>query len=212
MAGNSDGEGRYHARKAPRQSRSKTTVESIKQAALELAARGGFAGLTTAAIAERAGVSKGSLYQYFPSREAIFLALYDDSSAKMAGAMKEMFSRIRDQPPERGIKQAIRLHLALVRAHHLVQVELMSELPELSAGAAAISYEERAAGVSRLYIQHKYPELNAREVERRNFFVQEIVRGCIYSYVRVQPEALTDNSFVDELARIVSNFTMTGAR
>src|SRR5437867_8807489 len=57
--------------RSPRQERSRQTVEAIRQAAFQILARDGVRGLTTRAIAERAGVGVSSLYQYFPNREAI---------------------------------------------------------------------------------------------------------------------------------------------
>lgn len=62
-------------RKEPSQQRSKTTVAAVLDAAALLLAQGGLAALNTNAIAQRAGVSIGSLYQYFPSKEAILAAL-----------------------------------------------------------------------------------------------------------------------------------------
>ncbi len=62
-------------RKAPRQRRSQHTVASILEAAAQVLETQGLAGFTTNAVAERAGVSIGSLYQYFPSKDALTLAL-----------------------------------------------------------------------------------------------------------------------------------------
>ncbi len=62
-------------RKNPRQSRSRATVEAIVEAAARILETDGFAGLSTNAVAERAGVSIGSLYQYFPRKEALIGAL-----------------------------------------------------------------------------------------------------------------------------------------
>ncbi|MEI9982422.1 MAG: TetR/AcrR family transcriptional regulator [Aliidongia sp.] len=62
-------------RKLPRQTRSAETVGVILEAAARILERDGFAGFTTNAVAERAGVSIGSLYQYFPGKEALTGAL-----------------------------------------------------------------------------------------------------------------------------------------
>lgn len=58
-------------RKSPTQRRSVDTVETIMEAAVRILRRDGYAGLTTRRVAEVAGVSVGSLYQYFPNRQAI---------------------------------------------------------------------------------------------------------------------------------------------
>ncbi len=62
-------------RKSPRQRRAQHTVASILEAAAQLLETQGLAGFNTNAVAERAGVSIGSLYQYFPSKDALTLAL-----------------------------------------------------------------------------------------------------------------------------------------
>lgn len=64
----------HFQRRRPRQTRSLVTYDSILQAALEVLARDGAARLTTNRVAERAGVSIGTLYQYFPDKTAILLA------------------------------------------------------------------------------------------------------------------------------------------
>ncbi|MCE9574449.1 MAG: TetR/AcrR family transcriptional regulator [Deltaproteobacteria bacterium] len=63
-------------RKAPRQDRAKATVEAIVIAAERLTRQGGIEAWTTNHVAELAGASIGSLYQYFPSKESLVVALY----------------------------------------------------------------------------------------------------------------------------------------
>jgi len=66
-------------RKRPVQSRSRATVEAVLAAAARILEDQGLSGFNTNAIAERAGVSVGSLYQYFPSKDAILVALMEQS-------------------------------------------------------------------------------------------------------------------------------------
>ncbi len=61
-------------RRRPRQARAQATFDSILEAAVQVIARDGAEGLNTNAVAERAGVSIGTLYQYFPDKDAILLA------------------------------------------------------------------------------------------------------------------------------------------
>ncbi len=63
-------------RKRPRQARSFATFEAILEAAARILESLGFAGFNTNAVAELAGVSIGSLYQYFPSKEALIVELF----------------------------------------------------------------------------------------------------------------------------------------
>jgi AcrR family transcriptional regulator len=63
------------ARKSPRQVRSTQLVSDILQAAIRVLSREGARRFTTARVADEAGVSVGSLYQYFPNKEAILFRL-----------------------------------------------------------------------------------------------------------------------------------------
>ncbi|PBB35425.1 TetR/AcrR family transcriptional regulator [Mesorhizobium sp. WSM3868] len=73
-------------RKIPRQERAKATLEAIVQAAAQLLTDVGFEALTTARVAERAGVSVGSLYQYFPNKQALAAAVVDHYAEKLSVA------------------------------------------------------------------------------------------------------------------------------
>jgi AcrR family transcriptional regulator len=66
---------RLSPRRKPRQDRSRDTVEAILEAAAQIFERHGYAAGTTNRIAQRAGVSIGSLYQYFPNKDAIVMEL-----------------------------------------------------------------------------------------------------------------------------------------
>jgi len=63
------------ARKKPRQTRSETTVEAIFEATIQVLLREGIHRLTTTRVAQRAGVSVGTMYQYFPHKQALLYAL-----------------------------------------------------------------------------------------------------------------------------------------
>ncbi|CAN7724241.1 TetR family transcriptional regulator [Rhizobium sp. LjRoot258] len=69
---------RISSRKQPRQARSNELVQAILQAAVQVLAEEGAQRFTTARVAEKAGVSIGSLYQYFPNKAAILFRLQSD--------------------------------------------------------------------------------------------------------------------------------------
>ena len=64
-------------RKEPRQARSGATVETIFEATVQILIDGGVGALTTTRVAARAGVSVGTVYQYFPHKQALMLALFE---------------------------------------------------------------------------------------------------------------------------------------
>jgi AcrR family transcriptional regulator len=68
-------ERRIRRRKRPIQARAAGTVEALVEATLQVLVRDGYARLTTTRVAERAGVSVGTLYQYFPDKRALVTAL-----------------------------------------------------------------------------------------------------------------------------------------
>jgi AcrR family transcriptional regulator len=80
---------RLSPRKKPSQSRSAKTVDTILEGAARILEQHGFEGYTTNEIATRAGVSIGSLYQYFPTRDAVTIALIERESATRAADVKE---------------------------------------------------------------------------------------------------------------------------
>lgn len=75
-------------RKIPRQGRSRATVDAILDACAEGLTTRGYEPLTTNAISERAGVSIGTLYEYFPNREAIAAALAGRAFVRMVDVMR----------------------------------------------------------------------------------------------------------------------------
>ena len=75
------------SRKQPKQGRSRRTVSKILDAAARVFAETGYAGATTNRIAEEAGVSVGSLYQFFPHKAALLHALQLEWLARVEGEM-----------------------------------------------------------------------------------------------------------------------------
>lgn len=81
----SDGE-----RKIPRQKRAAETVEIILEAAVQLLERSGLDGFTTNAVAERAGISIGTLYRYFPNKRVLMHALAERESNLHGAEMQRL--------------------------------------------------------------------------------------------------------------------------
>lgn len=79
-------------RKAPRQGRSQATVDTILAAATRVLSRESLAGFNTNRVAEVAGVSVGSVYQYFPNKAAIVVALIDRDHAQLADALEALLN------------------------------------------------------------------------------------------------------------------------
>jgi len=87
---------RVKVRKAPRQERSKVMVEAILKAAAQIFAELGYARATTNKIAERAGVSVGSLYQYFPNKDSLIASLHETHHSQIHEIARKAFKRFGD--------------------------------------------------------------------------------------------------------------------
>lgn len=82
-------------RKQPRQARAAATVDAIIEAAARILERDGLEAFNTNAVARAAGVSVGSLYQYFPGKDAIMAALIRQESQAFARALDEVLRTAR---------------------------------------------------------------------------------------------------------------------
>ena len=92
------GQARISSRKRPKQARSTELVAAILEAAAQVLAKEGAPRFTTARVAEKAGVSVGSLYQYFPNKAAILFRLQSDEWRQTSDLLRGILEDV-DRPP-----------------------------------------------------------------------------------------------------------------
>ncbi|OJH35788.1 TetR family transcriptional regulator [Cystobacter ferrugineus] len=92
---------RISSRKQPQQARSTQLVAAILEAAAQVLAKEGARRFTTARVAERAGVSVGSVYQYFPNKAAILFRLQSDEWRQTSELLSGILEDVRKPPLER---------------------------------------------------------------------------------------------------------------
>jgi AcrR family transcriptional regulator len=116
-------------RKTPSQKRSADTVAVIVEAAARILERDSFEGFNTNAIAEKAGVSIGSLYQYFPSKNALLSALIERETAPLM-KVEEDLAAIEDWKAALSvyIRASIRHQMRRPRLARLIDVAEKREL------------------------------------------------------------------------------------
>lgn len=103
-------------RRRPRQERARATFDAILVAAREIIARDGYASLTTNKVADRAGASIGSLYQYFPNKETILVTLLEEHMAGLRPLIEESLNELAD--PEVAFSEALhRMFVRLIARH-----------------------------------------------------------------------------------------------
>jgi len=92
---------RISSRKQPQQARSAELVATILEAAVQVLAKEGAQRFTTARVAEKAGVSVGSIYQYFPNKAAILFRLQSDEWRQTSDLLRGILEDTARPPLER---------------------------------------------------------------------------------------------------------------
>jgi AcrR family transcriptional regulator len=87
-------------RKTPQQSRSVITVQAINDATIQVLLKAGQERLTTVRVAERAGVSVGTLYQYFPNKQSLLFAVLEQHMERTTRAVEEVCTANHHEPLE----------------------------------------------------------------------------------------------------------------
>jgi AcrR family transcriptional regulator len=155
-------------RKRPKQARSGRLVEAILQAAVRVLERDGAAGFTTVRVAERAGVSVGSLYQYFPNKQSILFRLQQDEWTATARLLDGIFANSRLGAAER-LRAAMRAFFRSEFDEAPLRRALGDAAPLYRDAPQAREHRARGMPLLRALIAAAAPELPPR---RRAFAAQ----------------------------------------
>ena len=159
-------------RRQPKQLRSRQTVEAVLDAVLKILKRSGIAGVTTNHIAAVAGVSIGSVYQYFPDKRAIFAALHDHHVGEMARLVERTLVDHAAAPLDELVRALVE---ALIEAHGS-DPELHHALADVPNGADGTrSFQARLRNALRLAISARAEVRYAREELDRLLFVLPVM-------------------------------------
>ena len=193
-------------RKRPRQERSKATVDTILAATARVLVKKGFDGLTTNSVAEQAGVSIGSLYQYFPSKEALVAALIEQHIEEMHAALLSEMTRVAQLPMAQAVRALIEL---TIRAHsiepelHRVLTEQVPRVGRLARLAEADSICRRmVAGI----LSARKDELAISDPDTAAFILVASIESITHRAALFAPERLRDPRLVDESVAMVTRY------
>jgi AcrR family transcriptional regulator len=192
-------------RKRPSQARSKATVEAILVAAAQVFRRQGYAGATTDRIAERAGVSVGSLYQYFPNKDAILVALTERHVDAGFALVRELLAEtLSDVPPlepllRRFVVAMITLHEREPELHRVLFEE--APLPASLRRQLRERENELATDVAALLAVH--PEVRMRDPRLTAYVLVQSVDALIHNFVLHPPEGIDAESLTGETVRML---------
>jgi AcrR family transcriptional regulator len=197
---------RTSPRKRPRQQRSKDTVDSILDATARILKHAGFAGMTTNAVAEKAGVSIGSLYQYFPNKEALVSALIERHCEEMNSAILAELTNVAKLPIAQGARAVIELTFsahAIDPALHRVLTEQVPRVGKLAKLRELDNISHRmVAGM----LAARRDELAIRDVELAAFVLVSAIESIVHRSALLYPDKLKDPRLLDEATLLVTRY------
>jgi AcrR family transcriptional regulator len=97
----------FEPRKTPIQARSTVTVEAISEATIQVLLSQGADRLTTTRVAERAGVSVGTLYQYYPNKQSLLFAVLENHLSRVATRVEAACESARHKPLAEMVKEMV---------------------------------------------------------------------------------------------------------
>jgi AcrR family transcriptional regulator len=190
---------RSPARRHPKQRRSRQTFDAILEAVARVLKQGGALGITTNRIAAAAGVSIGSVYQYFPDKGAIFAALLERHVDEMSRIVETTLAQHASSPTEVLVRALIG---AMVEAHTVDPDlhELLFTVPHSAEGAAA--FEDRLRRALRKALAARKHEMQ-RDLERILFILTPMIEALAHGVVLRRPPRLSLAAAKEEAARAV---------
>ncbi|MCC6333857.1 MAG: TetR family transcriptional regulator [Myxococcales bacterium] len=124
---------RVTPRKRPSQGRSKATVEAIVQATARVLLKDGYEACTTNRVAETAGVSIGSVYQYFPNKESLVVAVMEGHLGQMQEALARRLGELSDADLPTVVKSMVGGMLEMHRIQPRLHRVLLEQVPRIGA-------------------------------------------------------------------------------
>jgi AcrR family transcriptional regulator len=190
--------------KSPRQARSRSTVDAILEASQRVFGEAGLEGTTTR-IAHVAGVSIGSLYQYFPGKESIFGALVARAVEEDLARVEEAVARTRYEPFEVTLRAMIEAALYMPRTRPRFFHFLMVHLPILGHTAEARRLEAALVRIVRGVIAD-HPELQIPDPDLIAVASVGALRGLVDHVARVRPQDLPTEVLLETCVQLVTGY------
>lgn len=190
-------------RKIPTQARSRATVDAIIQAATYILTKVGWEGLTTNAIAERAGVNIGSLYQFFPNKEAVIAELQRRHAVATHADLLEALDVLPAQP---SLREALTLVVKMIVNEHrvapAVHKALHEELPR-----TVRHLPEDDDQLRKQFAQVLQPFMkNVPDPDLSIYLISIAAHAIIHTVTADRPNLLGHSGFVPEVVTLLENY------
>ena len=179
----------YTLRKRPKQQRAKATVEAVLDAGARILVEVGYAKASTNLIAETAGISIGSLYEYFPGKEAIFAELRRREGLK---TYHMLVDEPRPTTPEGVLEHLVTTYIARFRDQRELLVALENEVPRFAIADAERAIMDEYMPMSDEFLERHRSELApVYETPFISEFLVRAVCSTIVDYAKHSPEHLS---------------------
>ena len=193
-------------KKRPRQSRSAATFDAIVDAAAHILREAGYEALTTNRAAERAGVSIGSLYQYFPNKAAILAELSRRHEVELERGMTDIIARADAMSLEEVITALIEDN---ARAHShdpALHRVLFEETPSLGPNDWRDGFAQRAVDMVIALLERRRAEVTVTDLPLAALVVAQSVEAVIHGAALRGDPRLTSGEITAQTTRLVLNY------
>jgi AcrR family transcriptional regulator len=189
-------------RKLPKQERSQATVEAILTATTRILTEKGYDHLTTNRVAELAGVSIGSLYQYFPNKEALIFALGEHHANEMGQLAQHHLGGLEDG----SIIDILRQIIKAVLASHVVNPQLHRVLHEQIPRSEVMRQldDAKMEKMLRSFLEQRCDQLQPKNLDLTVFIVGRTIKALIHGAMIDRPELLKTGELEEEIMTMLS--------
>lgn len=195
-------------RRRPRQARAQATVEAIVKATAQVLVEEGYDRASTNRIALAAGVSIGSLYQYFPSKEALVAALVEEHLQKMTDALSGVLTAAKPNGLPETARVVVQGLIAAYRVDARLHQVLCQEVPKVGELRKVYRFEEQLARAAREYLGVLRHSIRHEDLDRAVFLLANAVPSVIRAAVSADPKAQADERLAGELTDLILRYLM----
>jgi AcrR family transcriptional regulator len=201
-----------HPRKSASQERSRLTVEALLEATTRVLIKEGYDRASTNRIAEVAGVSIGSLYQYFPSKEALVAAVVERHSQELSKVTRNALVKAAAQPVEAAAREFISVAIDAHRVNPKLHGVLAEQIPRVGRLENIEANVRDGYALVRGYLEAHRDEIDVADLDLAAFVVVTVVEALTHAAVLRRPDILVDEKarqFVDDVTRLVLRYLRT---
>lgn len=198
---------KHSSRKSPIQARSQVTVNAILSATIRILERESLEAATTTRIAEVAGVSVGTLYQYFADRDSILDALQDQEFARALDLMQQVLSDGNlTRTPRETVTAVVRgLASLYAQAPGLHRVLAIEGLRVVEADRVH-AFDVRIVGIIRHFLAATGTIVRRENLDAAAFVAFQSVRATMLASLLERPPGLDDATLVSEIVDLVLRY------